>query len=130
MVFYSSISGDLDEFMAQTKHQVNTYVTPEERENFELYARNFLLDVAGLLILLFARETRVGQLRALTLTDVAPPASRNAKLSARLKAEEHAMLTKMAKDNGLSLSKAGAMLVRAELKQRWLEKACATRFES
>jgi hypothetical protein len=116
--------------MPQHEHQVTSYLTTAEREQFERYARNFFLDAAGLLALLLARETRVGQLCALTKTDTAPQTSRNAKITARLKAEEHAMLTKMAKDNGVSLSQAGAMLVRAELNVRWLENACSTRFES
>jgi hypothetical protein len=62
--------------------------------------------------------------------DMAQPAKRKSKVTARLTAQDHDALTRMAGDNRISLSYACAVLVRAELRDRWLEKAITTRFES
>jgi hypothetical protein len=116
--------------VSQRKLQVNAYLTISEQEAFEAYACKFYLDAAGLLALLLARETRVGRLSELIQMDKAPPANRNTKVTARLIAEVHAELTTLANHHSVSLSRVGAVLVRAELRDNWLEKACLTRFES
>lgn len=109
--------------MNRRDKQINAYLAVSEREAFEAYAQNFYLDAAGLLALLLAREMRVGRLSELIHADVAPPANRDAKVTARLRCRDHAELTKLAKDNSVSLSQVGALLVRAELRDLWLEKA-------
>ena len=116
--------------MSLRESQVNAYLSVSEREAFEAHACKFFLDAAGLLALLLARETRVGRLSELIQADMAPPANRNAKVTARLTAEDHAELTTLADHHSVSLSLLGAVLARAELRDNWLEKACSTRFES
>ncbi len=116
--------------MIKRNCQANAYLSASEREAFEDYARKFFLDPAGLLALLLARELRVGHMAMLIGRDVVPPARRKAKVTARLTPQDHAALTKMAEDNLVSLSHACAVLARAELRDQWLERAFATRFES
>lgn len=116
--------------MKQAEHQVTVYLTDSERADFAAYAQRFLLDAAGLLALLFAREMRVGRLRELIPRDAPPSGSRKAKVTARLKEPEHAALVSLAGVHGESLSQIGVVLVRAELSARWLEQAITTRFES
>ncbi|MEG3148189.1 hypothetical protein U1839_26370 [Sphingomonas sp. RT2P30] len=108
----------------------SVYVTAPERAAFEAYAQQFLLDPAGLLALLFAREMRVGRLRELIEKDVVPSGSRKPKITARLQASDHIQVRALAQEHNKSLSEAGAVLVRAELNEKWLHQALTTRFES
>jgi hypothetical protein len=116
--------------MARTEHQATIYLTAAERDAFELYARKFFLDAAGLLALLFGREMRVERLRELLSKDVAPDGSRTCKITAHLRGPEHATISTLAVTHGKSLSHIGAVLVRDELRSSWLERSCATRLES
>lgn len=116
--------------LRRTEYQATVYLTSTERDSFEVYSRKFLLDAAGLLALLFGREMRVGRLRELIPRDVAPGGSRKHKITAHLKSPEHAALTALAVKHGVSLSHIGAVLVRDELRDRWLERSCPTRLES
>lgn len=116
--------------MRQSGHQATVYLTSNERDRFEAYARRFFLDAAGLLALLFARELRVGRLRKLVATDKAPDGSRKPKITARLRPDDHAALIKMAQAADVSLSYIGAVLVRDELANQWLENAVTTLSES
>ena len=116
--------------MPRTAMQVTVYLSAAERLAFQVYARKFLLDAAGLLALLFAREMRVGRLRELIPMDNAPDGSRKSKVTAHLKGSEHAALTALASKHSLSLSHIGAVLVRDELRDEWLKRSCATRLES
>ena len=116
--------------MRRIEHQATVYLTSTERAAFEAYGRQFFLDAAGLLALLFGREMRVGQFRELILKDIIPDGTRTPKVTARLKNSEHAALKALALQYDESLSQIGAVLIRSELKDRWLERACATRFES
>lgn len=99
------------------------YVTPPEQAAFDEYAHRFLLDGAGLLALLFAREMRVGRLQTLIAKDVAPGDSRTKKITARLRPLDHNLAKEHAQRHGASLSEMGAVLVRAELCEQWLCKS-------
>ena len=114
----------------QADQQVNVYLSAEEKAAFETYARLYLLDGAGLMALLFAREIRVGRLRALAKEDNPPDAPRRSKVTFRASAANHEVLTSHATEHRGGLSLAGATLVRAELRERWLEASITTRFES
>ena len=116
--------------MRPKENQTTVYLTSTERADFEAYGRKFCLDAAGLLALLFGREMRVGRLRELIPQDIVPHGTRKPKVTARLKASEHEAVKALALHHDESVSLVGAVLVRAELKERWLENACATRFES
>lgn len=110
--------------------QANVYVTAPERDAFEMYAQQFLLDAAGLLALLFAREMRVERLCELMKEDVVPSGNRKPKITAHLRASDHDRVNALAKQHGMSLSFIGAVLVRAELRELWLRQVITTRFES
>lgn len=116
--------------MRRIEHQATVYLTSTERAAFEAYGRQFFLDAAGLLALLFGREMRVERFRELYPKDVVPDGTRTPKVTARLKEADHAALKALALHYDESLSQIGAVLVRAELRDRWLERACSTRFES
>lgn len=116
--------------MPKSVRQATVYLTSTERADFEFYATQYLLDAAGLIALLFAREIRVGQLCNLISRDVAPDGRRKTKVTAHLKETDHASLAALAMEHNESVSQIGAVLVRAELRDRWLERSCATRFES
>ncbi|HET6523188.1 hypothetical protein [Sphingopyxis sp.] len=116
--------------MRRSEYQATVYLTSVERTCFEQYARQFLLDAAGLLALLFGRELRVARLRELIPEDHAPDDARRSKVTAHVDGAAHAALTALAQAHGKGLSQIGAVLVRAELRDRWLEQAYSTRFES
>lgn len=116
--------------MSQRICQANAYLSISERQAFVAYAQEFFLDPAGLLALLLVRELRLERLAELIDTDEAPPSNRTAKVTVRLTPNDHGVLTKIAGDNSVSLSYICAVLARAELRERWLDQACSTRFES
>lgn len=102
--------------------QILGYVTPDERDRFEAYARTHGLHVTALANLLIARELRAGRLSGLLKRfDVRP-------LPARTKIVAHTpdVATKeafalRAASVGVKPSRAAAVLFRAELHERWLE---------
>ena len=102
--------------------QVNIYVSGTERERFSSYAAEFGLDVTALSNLLLVRELRVG-----LLSTLAPKGRggdrKSEKITAHMPDNRHEDFLARAKQNGLSMSEAGAMLVLAELEKRWLEKS-------
>lgn len=110
--------------------QANVYVTASERDAFETYAQHFLLDAAGLLALLFAREMRVERLPELLKEDVAAGGNRKPKITAHLHGADHDQVRALAECYEMSLSSFGAVLVRAELREQWLGRVLTTRFES
>lgn len=116
--------------MARGECQANIYMNGAEKAAFVSYARNFMLDAAGLLALLFARELRVARLAEIMPKDVVPDGPRKAKVTAHLSAADHGALAALADEHGESLSHLGAVLVRDELREQWLKQACTTRFES
>lgn len=91
----------------------------------------FGLDAASLLALLLTREMRVERLADLLDSDVPSKASRDSKVTVH---GRHAALRKWLVTRaglcGTSLSNACAVLMRAELRERWLERSISTRFES
>jgi hypothetical protein len=116
--------------LARSDYQANIYVTSTDRAAFEAYAKQFLLDAAGLLALLFAREMRVGRLRMLISKDVAVSGRRKSKITAHLSVGDHGLVTALAQRHGRSLSEVGALLVKDELECQWLSLSISTRFES
>lgn len=100
--------------------QVNIYLSGTDREQFSMYAAQFGLDVTALGNLLLARELRVGRLGS--LHSRACEERRGEKITAHMSAGKRGEFAALAKQLGLSVSEAGALLVRAELSERWLEK--------
>ena len=104
--------------------QATAHLTAVERDAFDEYAREFFLDSAGLLALLFARQSRFGDFCEVIRMDDPPKAARATKITVRLKrVSEHRQLSELAKQAGVSLSHAGAALIRREIKERSLEAA-------
>jgi hypothetical protein len=116
---------------AEHGQQITAHLHATERAAFEAYARKFGLDPAGLLALLLARELRVARLASLLVSDVAPPDARGTKVTVH---GRDALLREgvaaLAAKNGVSVSLACAVLIRAELRESWLDRAVVTRFES
>lgn len=111
--------------------QISAHVCATERAEFEAYAATFGLDAAGLLALLLARELRVGRLAALLKNDLPTKASRDSKVTVHGRdAILREGIVARAGECGTSLSNACATLMRAEMRERWLERSISTRFES
>lgn len=105
-----------------TRSQINGYVLPAERRAFETYAASFGLDVATLLLLLLIRELRICRLE--TLREHYDKASllEKEKVTAHIKVDAIKQgVTALAHESGLSESRLCAILVRAELVEKWLE---------
>lgn len=106
--------------------QVTTYVTPEERNRFEAYAAKFGLDANNLLHLVWQHELRVVRLEQLA------PALQESSRAVRVggltsKVTAHLSSTRLkqqiverAAQTGLPVSRAGAALLREELRECWL----------
>jgi len=123
--------GKLGAVPRRSPEQITTHLCRAERTAFENYARIFALDPASLLGLLLARELRSPRLRLLLETDVPPNRSRATKVTAHGRdLELRRGVAAMAADCGQSVSHVCAVLVRAELRDRWLENVWMTRFES
>lgn len=116
--------------MTESGRQITAHITAAERAAFGTYARTFLLDVAGLLALLFAREMRVDRLRELIDRDTAPSDIRNSKVTLRLSEEARDAILEFIGPCCDSVSRAGAVIIRAELDERSLERLWLTRNES
>jgi hypothetical protein len=104
--------------------QITTYLPAPEHFAVVAYAGEFGLDVGALANLLFHRELRVGRLPRLAAADDGGRGVADVKITAHqsdgaLKARWRAH----AKTAGLSMSRAGALLFRAELSERWLQRA-------
>ena len=111
--------------------QITTHVCAAERTEFETYANAFGLDAAGLLALLLAREQRVGRLAALLDIDEPANATRDSKITVHGRdADLRGGIACAAVEAKTSVSRACAVLMRAELRERWLERSISTRFES
>ena len=111
--------------------QITAHVCASERAGFEVYARRYGLDAAGLLALLLARELRIGRLHALIDSDTPTKASKKTKVTVhgREPGLRDGILAR-AVECGTSLSNACAVLMRAELSEQWLEQSIVTRSES
>jgi hypothetical protein len=106
-------------------------VSRAERCEFEAYGRTFGLDPAGLLALLLSRELRLGGFMALIEADVPPAEARDMKVTVHGRHPElRAGVSAWAAAAGTSVSNACAVLIRAELRDQWLNKVLATRIES
>ncbi len=104
--------------------QVLGYVTPVERQAFEAYALDHGLDVTALANLLIARELRAKRLAQLTLRfDRTEPLSDRVKIVAHTPTEATKLaFAGRAAEAGLKPTRAAAILFRAELEERWLER--------
>jgi hypothetical protein len=101
--------------------RVYIYVTGTDRERFACYAARFGLDVTALSNLLLERELRVGRLGNLRYEGGKRP--RDEKITAHMSDSRRSEFASHAAENGLSISEAGAVLMLAELDEKWLEKA-------
>jgi hypothetical protein len=111
--------------------QLTAHICAPERAEFETYARAFSLDPASLLALLLSRELRLARLKALMKIDDPSREPRDMKVTVHgrdLHLRRSVMA--MAATCGTSVSNACAVVIRAELRDRWLETALTTRFES
>lgn len=110
---------------------MSAHICAAERAEFEAYAIMFGLDAASLLALLLARELRVERLAVLLDSDVPSKASRDSKVTVHGRNTElRTGVVARAEACGTSLSNACAVLMRAEMRERWLERSILTRFES
>jgi hypothetical protein len=103
--------------------QIVGFVTAAERGDFDAYALTHGLDVTALANLLIARELHTRRLAILTAQfDPPRPLPNRAKIVAHTPEATKAGFTAHAKSLGLKPSRAAAVLFRAELEERWLEK--------
>ena len=111
--------------------QITAHLNEAERAQFKEYAAIFGLDPASLLVLLLAREDRVGRLATLLSTDRPLPGARKSKVTIHKKDPTlRERVSAMAGRHGTSVSHACAVLIRAESDEKWLEKVITTRIES
>lgn len=111
--------------------QITAHLCASERAAFHAYAQTFALDPAGLLALLLSRELRIPRLVSLLEADKPPGKGRTTKVTAHgCGLELRRGLVDAATACGVSVSYACAVVIRAELRERWLERAIMTRFES
>jgi len=104
--------------------QILGYVTAEERQRFEAYAMAHGLDVTALANLLIARELKALRLETLLARfDLRGRSSDRAKIVAHTPTEETKRLFAVRSAQvGVKPSRAAAILFRAELEERWLER--------
>lgn len=115
----------------QRRPQITCHLHLTERAAFVDYSRSFGLDPPSLMLLLFARERRVGRLQALIRNDKPHPGPRKGALTVHKK--DPAMrkaVAIMAAQHGTTASGLFGVLIRAELAERWLDVSLGTRFES
>lgn len=111
--------------------QITTRLLESEHKDFRAYAESFGLDPASLLILLLAREARVGRLPTLLEADLPRTGPRRSTVTIHKKEPGlHERVAALAKANDVSVSRVCAALILAELRERWLKKVITTRFES
>lgn len=104
--------------------QITTYLTPDVHAAVVAYARQFGLDVGALANLLFHRELRVGRLPSLADSNDGDVGTANVKITShQTDAYLHDLWRDHAKAHGLSISRAGALIFRDELKRQWLKEA-------
>ena len=115
----------------QGRPQITCHLHVTERAAFADYSRSFGLDPPSLMLLLFARERRVGRLQALIRDDKPHPGPRKGALTVHKKdpTMRKAVAT-MAAQHGTTASGLFGVLIRAELAERWLDVSLGTRFES
>lgn len=102
--------------------QILGYVTPDERDRFEAYARTHGLHITALANLLIARELRAGRLSDLIERfDIRPLPARTKIVAHTPDAATKEVFAFRAKEAGVKPSRAAAVLFRAELHERWLE---------
>jgi hypothetical protein len=104
--------------------QVHGYLSDSERRNFENYAGQHGLHVTALARVLLVRELRLRRLSRLVVKYPSPLRSPAKKVTAHL---TNTCLAAAFVDEcgqaGVSLSEAAAVIFRAELAEKWLEKA-------
>jgi hypothetical protein len=111
--------------------QITAHICASERAAFEAYARTFGLDPASLLALLLSRELRFARLGSLQENDMPSGEPRNMKVTVHGRDLGLRLgVMALAAACGTSISNVCAVVMRAELRDRWLERALATRFES
>lgn len=103
--------------------QLNINVTRTERERFDSYAAEFGLDRTGLANLLLYRELRVGRICRKEATRSRGGQRRNARITAHLPDGRWERFVARAEAAKMSNSTAGALVLLAELEERWLENA-------
>jgi hypothetical protein len=103
--------------------QITGHLSQEERDRFEAYSRTCGLDAAGLLALLWARELRVARIPGLMSNAARSESMLDAKVTIHTRDERfREKVIAAAKQAHISVSNACALLVRAELDEKWLER--------
>jgi len=106
--------------------QQQAYLTPEEDTELRNYARSHGLDATALANMLLIRELRLGRLKTeqFPVLDPGGQRQRSRKITAHLQSEDQkGSFTAHAVACGLRPATAASMLLRAELLERWLERA-------
>jgi hypothetical protein len=105
--------------------QIGGYLTPDEHEEFKRYAAQFHLKDSSLANLLLARELRVRRLGALKdQFPPGPPLKERRRVTAHVPNEAvKRAFEAHAQEVGVSPNQGAAVLFRAELVQRWLERS-------
>lgn len=107
--------------------QVTAHVGEEERKTFDRYAEKFGLDAGNLLHILWLRELRLGRLASAGQDRASPDqGSSGANLDSKVTMHNTPSdVKKTIKSHcsalGLSVSRAGATLLRDEMEENWLQ---------
>jgi hypothetical protein len=104
--------------------QIGGYLRPEEKKAFDEYIEQFKLRKGAVATLLILRELRCSRLPRLKERFAMPPGSGRARISARptdlsLKTAFEQHVSKF----GMDPDPSAGIVFRAELHERWLEKA-------
>lgn len=106
--------------------QIGGYLTREEHTSFKRYAARFQLKGSSLANLLIARELRCARLESLKVSFSASRLNARSRVTAHQ--SDHEVKTAFdahASRAGVTPDQAAALIFRAELAERWLEKAIA-----
>jgi post-segregation antitoxin (ccd killing protein) len=105
-------------------HQITAYVSADDGERFRAYAASFGLDASALATLLLIRELRVDHLARLAAADLEARGQAYEKITAHQSdGTVKARWVTHARASGLSVSRAAAIVFRAELRDLWLQRA-------
>lgn len=107
-------------------HRVGAYLLPDEKKDFDRYAKQFHIRPATLVSLLVVRELRRKRLRKLSSTFSSMEAGR-ARVTGQRDLPLKKAFEKHADKAGLKPDPAATILLRAELSERWLKAAMIAR---
>ena len=116
----------------QRLKQIGGWVAKDEGETLKAYALVHNIDLCGLGSILIAREINLGRLGILkTKYEKTIPASNRFRFTVHAKSDAFAIKFKdHASRFRMSTNNAVGLILRAELSERWLTKACVSDMES